>query len=214
MLFNNKKKQEEAQKLYNSVVGAVPIAKRLDQGNCSKVEIEETGWLVKTSYNFVDGQRELETYKLLKEFKLCGLCVPHFKKESTKYKLHLQRINDTATLSEYVTSEHLTKDVWFDICKALAKTLRTFHMAGFCHNDLHSDNVVLEYNATKWRCYLIDFAHTTHWSKDNLSCDSFEEWTKEAYVTDSKYIASYVEGLRWLFNCEEWFTKATKLLKD
>lgn len=214
MLFNNKKKQEEAQKLYNTVVGGRLLSERLGQGNCSTVEVEETGWLVKKSYNSVDGKRELSTYKLLKEFKLCGICVPSFKEESTKHNLYLQRINDAATLSEYVSSKHLTKNVWFDICKALNKALKVFHLAGFCHNDLHSDNVVLEYNKGKWRCYLIDFAHTTHWRRDNLSCDSFEEWTEASYIKDSKYISNYVEKLRSTLNCEEWFTEATKLLKD
>lgn len=65
--------------------------------------------------------------------------------------------NKSFTLSSLMKREKLEKPIWLGIVKLLIEALIHIHSGGILHNDLKSNNVVMERREQQWNPVVIDF---------------------------------------------------------
>lgn len=72
----------------------------------------------------------------------------------TKFHGHEDK---SVTLSNFIKKKKLDKPTWIGILKDTIKALDHIYSGGILHNDLKSNNVVMEQRENEWNPVIIDF---------------------------------------------------------
>lgn len=160
---------------YGIVAGLAPIPARLARGQCGSLSLEGTwdghNWLSKrdVSGSPTDPQGRPMVYR--EWINLCKLqesgLVPTVDEEvnpAHEENLLIACINNAATVGDYCSAylEGLIPlEVLKEILGIVSTVISEFHSLGWCHNDLHGNNVVIGHNRDSWEAYVIDLATAT-----------------------------------------------------
>lgn len=90
------------------------------------------------------------------------------------------RKDKSVTLSNLIRKKKLDKPTWLGILKNTIETLDHIHSCGILHNDLKSNNVVMEQREQKWNPVIIDFGKARFFS-DPKPVMSLPEVKQEKY---------------------------------
>lgn len=179
-------------KYYNLVAGLETIPARLSRGQCGALCLEGTwdghNWLSKKDLpgSPTDPKGRPMVYR--EWLNLCELqgtgLVPMVDEETDPqddYHLLIACINNAATIGDYCSAYLnglIPLDVLTEILSLVSDVVSKFHEEGWCHNDLHGNNVVVGHNRDGWEAYVIDLALAT---KDNR----VPSWlTREFVISD------------------------------
>jgi hypothetical protein len=163
---------------YSTVASLATVGSRLSRGQCGALSLEGAwdgyNWLSKRDLpgSPTDNKGRPMVYR--EWINLCQLqgtgIVPVVDEEvdpQDEEYMFIACIDNAATIGDYCSAylEGLIPvGVLKEILTLVSETVSKFHDLGWCHNDLHANNVVIGHNRNDWEAYVIDLAVAT---KDN-----------------------------------------------
>jgi hypothetical protein len=160
---------------YNMVAGLATVVARTTRGACGNLILAGNwngyNWFEKGDKpgmpcDFMGRPMVYWEWKVLCNLQGLGI-VPTVDTETSPLEggvFYIECINNAATLGDYVVA-YLDGLLPFEMIKEillLAKeVVDKFHACGYCHNDLHSNNLVVGHDRKGWRVYVIDVALAT-----------------------------------------------------
>ena len=99
--------------------------------------------------------------------------------------------NRGLTLHKAIKKETLEKPTWLEILKKLIEALNHIHSCGILHNDVKSNNVVMEQRGEEWNPVIIDFGKA-RFSSDPKPAMSLSTHQQEKYREQYPHIASEI----------------------
>ena len=167
---------ESSSYYYNLVAGLATTVSRAQRGACGSLTLEGNwggfNWLAKRDRpgmpcDYLGRPMVYWEWEVLCNLQGLGI-VPTVDTETSPLEggaLYIECINNAASLGDYINA-YLEGLLPFEVIKEillLAKeSIDKFHSCGYCHNDLHSNNLVVGHDRKGWRVYVIDVALATY----------------------------------------------------
>ncbi|WOL31511.1 hypothetical protein [Microcoleus phage My-WqHQDG] len=176
-------------KYYSIVAGKETVPARLSRGQCGALSLAGTwdgyNWLSKKdlpgSPTDPKGRpmvyREWQILCQLQDTGLVPVVDEDTSPEDEEYFL-IACINNAATVGDYCSAylEGLIPlEVIREILSLVSRVVSEFHSLGWCHNDMHSNNIVIGHSRNDWEAFIIDVAVAT---KDNR----VPGWLKREFI--------------------------------
>ncbi len=165
-------------KYYSLIAGLDTVPARLSRGQCSALALEGSwdghNWLSKRDLpgSPTDPKGRPMVYRewqILCQLQGTGL-VPVVDEDTSpedeEYFL-IACINNAATVGDYCSAYLkglIPLEVIKEVLSLVSRMVSEFHELGWCHNDMHANNIVIGHNRDSWEAYVIDVATAT---KDN-----------------------------------------------
>ena len=105
-------------------------------------------------------------------------------------KFHRNK-NKGLTLHKAIKKEKLEKPTWLEILKKIIEALNHIHSCGIPHNDVKSNNVVMEQRGEEWNPVIIDFGQA-RFPSDPKPAMSMSTHQQEKYWEQYPHIASEI----------------------
>jgi serine/threonine protein kinase len=160
---------------YNIVAAAATITSRLSRGQAGALKVEGTwdghNWLSKIDLpgTVTDPKGRPLVYRewtILRALQGTGLVptVDESVDPSEEGYMFISCVNNAATIGDY-TQAYLNGIIPIEVLRELleltSNLVEEFHSMGWCHNDLHSNNIVIGHSRHSWEVYIIDVAVAT-----------------------------------------------------
>lgn len=186
--------------LYTKIANRESIKTRLDRGTCATLVQAGDDWLVKEDAPGEQGVAwEYQVYSHIGDKGLLGDIVPEVALEEGDETLFIKKINNAATLADYVAGYQeglLPLDVLKCLFKQVGEVVARFHESGYVHGDLHSRNIVIgmDRKCAHFRAYLIDLASAYHAELEEEFCEYWMYIQEELYTPedDLRYLEEHI----------------------